>query len=865
MISGIEQPDDGTISVAGKPIALRSAQQARGLGIRTCFQELDAFDQLTVAENIWLIQGEANEHAQLRSAAQDQARQSHAIVDWRRVFARARKTLARLPAPLDPNRAMASLSVGERQLVQLAALLDTQPKLLILDEPTSSLSAGESEWLFQEIDQLRRAGGSILYVSHRLPEIHRLAQHVTVLREGKHIWTKPIGESPNNAIVAGMFGSEFSKRPSSADSTTAEVEQQRPHALIAPAPNNDAHRPEWRVEHLCSKPMVRDASLVIRAGEVVGLYGLVGAGRSEFAQALVGLRSAKAGTIHYAGETFPIKQFVAKHAQQLAYLPEDRLQQSIFPSHSIARNLTIRSLLKFVAGWLLMPGRERKAVQQFSAVNNIRARSVAQPIVELSGGNQQKVVLGRIMLTEPNVYLLDEPTRGVDLHAKQEIHRLIRDLASRGLAVVLISSELDEVTQYCDRIYVFRAGEVTAEFIASARQGDTTTSAPYDLTAIAHAALPDVDVSAESSRVPSHLAPPEAAFSDKHNQRDSTDTQHVSPQPNAGSIWERMRWQVDLPVGLIVAVFAMLMGMWWTAPQLATVDYFLYVLSSSAVWVLLALAAAQVILIGGVDISLGSIVALSAGVSAMLMHWNKVDALDLPIGLVASIGVGAVCGLLNGIICRICRVHSIVVSLGTMTIFRGVLRLLFALGGFTIIQQFPESFRQIATGKITIPGATIGIPMVILVMALVAVLIHYFWNRTSLGRAQFAYGGRPSAARLAGISANRVWLLAFSSGGALAGLAGMLDLARNGSIQVTFAMGFELRAIAAAVLGGVAISGGRANVIGIVFGALLLTLIDNAIVYWHIPPTQNKLIVGGLFLLAVLVDRITRGRAKERA
>jgi ribose/xylose/arabinose/galactoside ABC-type transport system permease subunit/ABC-type multidrug transport system ATPase subunit len=546
-----------------------------------------------------------------------------------------------------------------------------------------------------------------------------------------------------------------------------------------------------------------DISITAHAGEVVGIYGLVGSGRSEFAQAVFGLRPCGGGTIVVDGRPRDIRAARQAVSSGLAYLPEDRLLQGVFRGLSVRANMVLASLRALVAGPLASASRERSATRHEVESLGIRCRDVEQPLVELSGGNQQKVVLGRWLLTRPAVLLLDEPTRGIDVASKAEIHRILRELAVGGMAIVMISSELEEVLEHSDRILVFRAGRVAAEF----------TSAEATSEKVAAAALPDSTIQRPANGV--RAARPGRPFS------------------------------IRGEAAVLLAVAALALTLALSTDTFLSGDNLGRLLASAAMWCILSLGAAAIIMAGGIDISAGSLLALSAGVGGLVLKLPYPVGVTMPLAIVAALATGAAGGLCNAALSLAGRVHPIVVTLGTMTIYRG---LLIGLSGGETIGGLPPAFvawsnRQILgmNGSTAVGGA--------------AVVAVYVWlARLRSGRHLVALGSSPAAARLVGISRWRVWLAAFGAGGLLAALAGLVELSQTGSMQSGMGAGYELQAIAAAVIGGVSITGGRGSVIGVCLGALLLSLIYNALVLWQISGYHYALVTGLMLLAAVLAD-----------
>jgi ribose/xylose/arabinose/galactoside ABC-type transport system permease subunit/ABC-type multidrug transport system ATPase subunit len=547
-------------------------------------------------------------------------------------------------------------------------------------------------------------------------------------------------------------------------------------------------------------------TLTASAGEIVGIYGLVGSGRSELAQTVFGLRKAASGRVRVDGRAVAINSPTQAVAAGIAYLPEDRLRQGIFRGLSVRANAVMSSLRQLQHGGLVGAAREREVAAAEIAKLDVRCRDDLQPIGELSGGNQQKVVLARWLLTRPAVLILDEPTRGVDVGAKAEIHRILRELAKRGTAIVMISSDLPEVMENSDRVLVFRAGRIAGQF-------DPTQATAEQVAA---AALPEE----------TQLA-----------ARSSARLRRGAARP----------WRSE--IALAVAIAALMGLLAGTADSFMTADNLWGLLSTTALWTILSLGAAVIILSGAIDISLGSLLALSAAVGGLVLKLPYSPWVTVTAGVAAALAVGAAGGLLNAAISLWGRVHPIVVTLGTMTIFRG---LLISLTGGAAITNLPGPFVRWSTSRYG------GINASAALGAVVAVAVYMWLVRLRGGRYVVAYGASPTAARLVGISQRRAWLAAFGVGGLLAALAGVLELSQTGSLQSTTGKGYELQAIAAAVIGGVSITGGRGSVIGVCLGALLISLIHNMLVLWQVSANYETLVTGGLLLAAVLSDLLWR-------
>jgi rhamnose transport system ATP-binding protein len=726
LIAGVLAPDEGTIRIAGTAVRLTDPQAARHWGIAICHQEPDVFEELSLAESIALCRG-------LPTRAGG--------VDWPRIWIQARQILEDLGESLDPRQPACELSVAQRQLVQLATALSLEPKLLLLDEPTSSLSVRESEWLFSQLAERQKRGVGIIYISHRLEEIERLATRVTILRDGRVAWSGRAGELSRAEMIARMVGRETNLIPRQAGSIGAP-------AVLRGIGMHDAGG------------RFQDISFSVRAGEVLGVYGLVGAGRSEWAQALVGLRTLSRGELSIGDVPYHPQDPNQARQVGLAYLPEDRLRQGIFPSLSIRHNLGISSLGRWIRRGLISRRHERRDAVSLCDRLGVRRRSIEQPIRELSGGNQQKVMLGRCSLADPQVLLLDEPTRGVDVAARQEIHDWIGEATRRGVGVVLVSSELPEVLQYSDRILVFREGELAGTF-------ETRQTSAEEL---ARAALPNEKVGSNPV---------------------------ISGAVHRPSRLGGLAPLVGTLLGLGVLLAATTRGR-FTSPE-----NLLGLLEKISVSGLLAMGASVVMLVRGIDISVGSLCALSAASAGLILSGSD----GSPGRLLFAIGVGLLVGLCGGLFNAGAslwgRIQPIVVTLGTLTVFRG---LLLQLTGGNAVTKLPSAFRQGVTAR------WLGLPAGVWWLAFALLLMSLFLVGTVPGRWLYAWGSNPRAARLAGIPQTQTWLVA----------------------------------------------GGRGTPWGAVLGALLLAMLQNGLVLWGVSQFRYELVLGALLVGAMIWERLAR-------
>jgi rhamnose transport system ATP-binding protein len=447
IMAGVHRPRLGQIAVNGQEVVIPNPHIATNMGIALIHQEPLSFPGLSVAENIFT----GRQPVQGRSA----------IVNWKEIFRRSKELLSSLGLRIDPRARVRGLSIADQQMVDIAAALSQEAKVLLMDEPTAALTPNEVDRLFTIMRKLREQGTSIVFISHRLEEVFTIADRISVMRDGEMVGQRIPAETSADEIIHLMVGRELTK-------------------LFERPTNYQIGAPVLQVRNLSRAGKFQDVSFEVRAGEIVGMAGLVGAGRSFVGQSIFGIAPVDSGEIVIEGNPARISSPREAMARGLAYVPEDRQQQGLFMPMSIAQNATLPTINHLARyGWLRNEA-ERKATYEYVERLRIILRNVDQPVRELSGGNQQKVVLSKWLMSKPKVIILDEPTRGVDIGAKAEVHRLMGELAAQGIGILMISSELPEIMAMSDRVLVMHEGrlaacldksELTAERIMAAATG----------------------------------------------------------------------------------------------------------------------------------------------------------------------------------------------------------------------------------------------------------------------------------------------------------------------------------------------------------------------------------------------------------
>lgn len=430
IISGIYQPDSGSIYLNGNLVNLKNTLFAQKHGIASIYQEPTIFPDLSVAENIYMGHQECSPITKR--------------LNWKKMYYNAEQLLESLGLDLDPRTKVRNLSAAEQQLAEIVKALSLNSQILIMDEPTSALTLNEVTSLFKIIKHLKSLGKSIIFISHRIEEIFEIADRVTVLRDGHYISTNNISTVTVDELIKMMIGRTLNE--------------------LFPKKFAKRGEPILKVEAFSKERQFHDITFKLHKGEILGFYGLIGAGRSELARAIFGLESPDSGKIFVNGEQVHVRnpRMTMKHG--VAYLPEDRQHQGLILQMNITNNITLPILDQFIKMGLVDTGKEAGVAKKYADMLDVRASGLWKKVMQLSGGNQQKVVLAKWLATNPQILILDEPTRGIDVGAKASVHKFMSELVSQGIGIIMISSELPEILGMSDRIIVMCEGRITGEF-----------------------------------------------------------------------------------------------------------------------------------------------------------------------------------------------------------------------------------------------------------------------------------------------------------------------------------------------------------------------------------------------------------------
>lgn len=438
IISGVLKPDEGTITFMGEEVRFDTPDQAQKAGIGFVHQELSLCPHLSVSENIYMGRTPKNKFG---------------LLDKKRIYEDSDRLLKLFHARFSPDTIVGTLNIADQQIVEIAKALSLDCKLIIFDEPTSSLTESETETLFNIIDNIKKKGISVLYVSHRMAEIFRVCDYCTVFKDGNYVDTVRTADVTTDDLIRMMVGRNIEH--------------------LYPEKSSEIGEVVLEVKDFTSKDLFCNVSFQVKRGEILGFYGLVGAGRTEVLRAVCGIDRFDSGTVYLNGKKTKIDNYKDAINKGFAYLTEDRKGQGLFLELSIAQNISAAKLEIISKNKLIKRSKERSLCIRYVNDLNIKIASITNKVASLSGGNQQKVMIGKWLAIDPKILIMDEPTRGIDVGAKSEIHNMLRELSNQGITVIIISSELPEIIGMSDRIVVMHEGSVTGEIMANDMSEET--------------------------------------------------------------------------------------------------------------------------------------------------------------------------------------------------------------------------------------------------------------------------------------------------------------------------------------------------------------------------------------------------------
>ena len=768
ILAGVCRPDSGEIYMNGSSLALLNPRDALDCGISTVFQELSLLPNLSIAENMFLGREPTTKFG---------------AVDYRVIEAETARALSELGLELDPSTLVSELGIAEHQFLQIARGIEADASIFILDEPTAALNATGVEILNKHIRRLREAGKAIVYISHRMEEIFDICDSVTVLKDGKLVGTRPLAQMTPGTLIEMMVGREL-----------AELFPDRGRNFGPP------------VLQMCEFKIAHDTppfQLSVRQGEIVALAGLEGQGQQKILRSLIGAFQPYSGQVDVKDMPISMPASPTGGVRRLksigaGFIPEDRKGEGLFLGLSIEHNITIG--LHSARSDLSAARQYRNKIAATMKSMNVKAASAGAAVKSLSGGNQQKVLLGRYLTADVDILLIEEPTRGVDIGAKHEIYRLLRNFADNGGAVVVLSRETIELIGLCDRLYVVHDNTIVEEMPASKASEHS----------ILDAAL-NTSTRREASRT-------------------------ISPGANGLHAGQKSRQGLWL-LPLIVAV-AMCLWLTIRTRQFANPENLFNLTAQVMPLLTAAIGQMFVILIGGLDLSVGSVISFTTAILAL--EGPAVILIPAVFILAASVG------LANGVVITRFNVHPIIATLSMQYIVLGITRILRPVSGGSV----PE----IVTNSVA--GSLFGIPLSVFWGIAVILIGWKVLYKTRFGLHLFAIGGgiasdTEEAARNFGISDRRNIVLAYIACSCFAALAGVFLAGRIASGDPNVGLLFELDTITAVAIGGTQLSGGVGSLHVAVIGALVMALLANGMNLANVSPFIQTVIKGGILFVVV--------------
>jgi ribose transport system ATP-binding protein len=779
--AGSLQPDEGAVEIAGETLKTASPGAAQALGLGVVYQHPALAEDLTVTENLLLAMPRRLRPSYTKAPA------------W------TRERLAAIGAQkIDPTSRISELSAAEVQLVEIAKALALDPKVLVLDEPTAALDSEEVEHLFQQVRAIRERGTAVVYISHRIPEVEAIADRLTVLRDGATRGTFGVDEVDEARILELIAG--------------RELEAVFPDKLAAGRRGGVV----LAIEEL-SGTNFDDVSLEVAEGEIVGIAGVAGNGQREFVRALAGLGS-HAGTVTVNGAEVNLRSARTAQRDGVFYVSSDRQREGIFPALSVRENAVASSLHSFTEFGVVGPRAERAALAVQEKELAIKTASQEADIASLSGGNQQKVVFARAMLGRPKVLVCDEPTQGVDVGARVEIYRMLRELAADGCAIVVCSSDALELVGLCDRVMVMSRGQAVAMLADEAVTEGKITGAAVTAT------------TERKARVREERA-------------------------SVGRLGRFLRGDgVATPVLALVVVVLAIFTQAQNADFLNSFNVENLLLLSTAL-ILVSIGQLVVLLTAGLDLSVGPMMGLGLViVTGFATDSGGTGGFLVGLGLAIAAGIGV--GMINGGLIQFAKITPLIATLATYIGVQGIALL---------INPIPSGLFA-ASATETLSKTVAGIPIVFIACVVLALLAEFTLRRGRLGLALRAVGSNEAAAHRMGVNVGLARISAYVIAGVFAALAAVMLAVQIGTGDATAGQSYTLQSVSAVVLGGASIYGGRGSFLGTVLGALLLTEMINAITFLELSEAWQYWFPGVVILIAGAVfARVSRIRLAAAA
>lgn len=769
--SGALVPEQGRVVISGVETK-GDTEKARALGLAIVRQEPALMPDLTVAENLYLGVSEAQRPSLMRTTAWAQ----RLLEQWSDDVA------------IDASERVVSLNPEQRFIVEIVKALATKPKVLVLDEPTEHLLAEDVERLFERIRKVTAGGCAVVYISHRIREVQQIADRLTVLRDGQGQGTFDASNLSEQQIVELIVG--------------GTLDREFP-------PKSNGGRAEIVLDVVGLRGTgFSDVSLRVKKGEIVGLAGIDGNGQREFMRALAGLNRSR-GSVTVNGMSASLKQSQAATRSDIRYLPGDRHREGIFGDLSVRENFSLRSLSFDTVRGIVRPKSEGRRAREAVSSFAVKTPTIETPIRSLSGGNQQKLVLSSVLASKPKVLLVDEPTQGVDIGARMEIYKVLRQAAAAGTAVIVVSSDALEVAGLCDRVLIFSRGHIVKELRDGAVSESNITSAVLTAT---------------------------------------TERERGSASISSFWKWAAGDWAPLVMLALVICT----LGVYATHVN----ETYLSTRNLSGMLALVATLAIvsygqqALMLVGGIDLSVGPLMGLMVVIQSFFLNDGATFGNQME-GWVIVFVVALCVGFVNWLLVDPFRLHPMVATLATYMALQAVSLLLRPIPGGLIADSIVDGI-----------GAQLGfVPIIAILAAVIALALEFGLFRTRMGLAFRGVGSRAEAARMAGVRPHMTQLTAYMGCSLLAGVAAVPMMAQVGSGDPSAGINYTLASVAAVVIGGASLFGGRGSFIGALLGALLITQVNVVTSFLDLGDSWQSYLLGGMILASVALYSKSREMA----
>jgi len=776
IIGGSLSPDSGDVTIGNLKIEHYSPQLAIKQGVVSVYQDLNIFPHLTVAENMFMDKEE---------------RTKIGTIHWNKTNAITQEILNEYELGIEANSLVSNLSFAKQCMLEIASAFNENPKLLLLDEPTSALCESEINWLFSKIRAAAKKGTTIIFVSHRLDEVTKICERNVILREGERVHTSK-GKMELPAIINHIVG----------------------HDVVLTKKSKEINKNEIVFEciNVISQNGSTASNINVRKGEILGIAGLVGSGRTELLNSLFGIDKLSSGTIKKDGKKIKIKNPSDAIKNGIILIPEDRKISGLFLDESTRFNIASSTLDARSKMGMVDEKSEKMAVTDISTSVMLDTNRLEHLVQQLSGGNQQKVVIARTLLANADVYLLDEPTRGVDIGAREEIYGIIESLAANGKSIILVTSDWEELIYLCDRTLVMSEMKIVGEI-----ENDITELKIMEI--------------AESAIIV---------------KADCEEDEIGGLRSIFNKIKKNQNSNFFVLFALLISLF--IIGSVLT-PFFRTWQNFSNLFGQSLPLIILSLGQLIVIIAGGIDVSSGALMAAAGMFGQMVMLQHDQPPL---IGIAAIILFSGFVGFLNALLIQKARVDAFIVTIGMMLIMEGIALVIAPKP----LGPSPNIFIKVFNGKV------FELPIALIILIILTVIFTILLKFTKIGRRIFAVGENINKSFNAGINVNKTTYLSYIFCSLMSGLAAIYGLGRFGGADPVLGPGMELEAIAAVLIGGATLAGGRGSIAGTICGVFVLGILANIFSLMSIQIWYQD-VVRGVILLIIISSYERVSREKE--